>query len=195
VLDALFLAVAVASCNQGTTYDMRACRSAQDVAATAALQNALRAAVAEMRKRGLDPSPLNAAQHDWQSAKSATCTFEYDLYDGGTIAPLIALDCNLRMTQARTKRLESLRARLHADGAAPASQPVSPAAQSALAKLMSGYDQRIDAAARSVLAAAERAWTRYRDATCAVEGGACLTELDRERVAELEAGWVGEPFW
>jgi hypothetical protein len=80
-------------------------------------------------------------------------------------------------------------------GRAPAEQPVSPAADAELNRLYRLYRDRLTEAQRSALARAESAWIAYRDKACAIEGGACLTELENERVAELKAGWVGEDFW
>ncbi len=113
----------------------------------------------------------------------------------GTIAPQLGLECDVRMTRARAQHLSALSAALKAHGRAPAAQPVSPAADAALNRLYRLYRDRLTEAQRASLAKAESAWISYRDEACAIEGGACPTELANERVAELEAGWLGESFW
>lgn len=50
-------------------------------------------------------------------------------------------------------------------------------------------------AAKRDLVAAERVWITYRDRECALEGGACLTQLERARTGDLENTWLGETFW
>jgi uncharacterized protein YecT (DUF1311 family) len=77
----------------------------------------------------------------------------------------------------------------------PAPKPVSPATGAQLDSLYRAYLARLTAAQRTLLAGAQTAWAAYRDKACALEGGACLTDLEKERIAELEASWVGEAFW
>jgi uncharacterized protein YecT (DUF1311 family) len=198
ILAALFVngaARAQTACNQGTTYDMRMCWSKQDVAAVAKLQSTSVKLKAEFHKAGIDPTMLTAAQAAWVAARDKTCAFEYQLYLPGTIAPQLGVQCDVRMTRARAQRLAALLAALQTKGARPAELPVGAAADAELNRVYALYAARLTGAQRSALAAAELAWKAYRDKACALEGGECLTELERERVAELEASWVGEAFW
>jgi uncharacterized protein YecT (DUF1311 family) len=194
-LSAAGTARAQTACNQGTTYDIRSCWSKQDVAADSALQSTVVKATAALHKAGVDPALLAAAQAAWVTARDKSCTFEYELYLPGTIAPQLGVQCDVRMTRARTRRLAALLAALQTKGVRPAELPVGAAADAELNRLYALYAARLTGAQRSALAASERAWKAYRDKACALEGGRCLTELERERVAELEASWVGEAFW
>ena len=186
---------AQSACNQGTTYDMRTCWSKQDVAADAKLQSTSVKLKAALHKAGIDPAQLTAAQTAWAAARDKTCAFEYQLYLPGTIAPQLGVECDVRMTRARTQRLAALLAALQTKDAQPPELPVGAAADAELNRVYALYASRLTAAQRSALAAAELAWIGYRDKACALERGDCLTTLERERVAELEASWVGEAFW
>lgn len=181
-------------CNQGTTYDIRSCWSAKDNVAVAQLKSVYAAVQAEMRKLHADSAPLTSAQAAWVIARDKTCAFEYQLYLPGTIAPQLGVECDVRMTRARTKRLTLLLAALQ-NGVRPALRAVSPAAQDELDHVYSGYASRVTKSQRASLSAAQTAWLAYRDKACALEGGSCLTDLTKERTTELEASWVGESFW
>jgi uncharacterized protein YecT (DUF1311 family) len=191
----LAVAAATASCDRGTTYDMRTCWDKQSESAGAELKSAYAKVAARMRGWGLSAAPLSAVQTAWTSARDKTCSFEYELYLPGTIAPQIAVECSVRMTQSRTKRLDALLAALQTRDHVPAPKPVSPAAGAQLDSLYRGYLTRLTSSQRTSLAGAQTAWVVYRDKACALEGGACLTDLEKERIAELQASWVGEPFW
>ncbi len=198
VLAALFVSGTVraqSACNQGTTYDIRTCWSKQDVAADAKLQSAAVKLAAALQKAGIDPARFAASQAAWATARDKTCAFEYQLYLPGTIAPQVGVECDVRMTRARTQRLAALLAALQTKSARPPVLNVEPAADAKLTRVYALYVTRLTGAQRSALAAAEYAWKVYRDKACALERGSCLTELERERVAELEASWVGEAFW
>jgi len=198
VLAVLFVngaARAQGACNQGTTYDMRTCWSKQDVAADAKLQSTSLKVTAALHEAGIDPARFAAAQTAWTAARNKTCAFEYQLYLPGTIAPQLGVECDVRMTRARTQRLVALLVTLQIKGARPPELPIGSAAGAELNRVYALYSVRLTGAQRSALAAAELAWKVYRNKACALEGGRCLTELEPERVAELEASWVGEAFW
>ncbi len=175
---------------------MGTCWSKQDNAADAALQSASTKVTTALHKAGIDPAPHAAAQAAWATARDKTCAFEYQLYLPGTIAPQLGVECDVRMTRARTQRVAALLAALQTKAArAPPELPVNAAADAELNRIYGLYVTRLTPAQRSSLASAELAWINYRDKACALEGGRCLTELERERVAELQASWVGEAFW
>jgi uncharacterized protein YecT (DUF1311 family) len=174
---------------------MRTCWSKQDNAADLALQSASTKVMAALHKEGIGPAPYAAAQAAWTTARDKTCAFEYQLYLPGTIAPQLGVECDVRTTRARTQRLTALLAALQTKAARPPELPVDAAADAELNRVYRLYGERVTSAQRSALAAAELAWIGYRDKACALEGGRCLTELERERVAELQASWVGETFW
>ena len=176
--------------------DLDECWMHQAEAAQASLDRASAKLKAQLERFGIDATPFVAAQNAWASAREKTCDFEQSLEEGGSIAPMMYSECQARMTQARTVRVKRFAAALESSGEAPELDAVSPRAQNELARVYGLLlKQDLSAAAHSKLVSAERAWTAYRDDACAVEGGACLTELAKERTAELEAGWLGEPFW
>ncbi len=192
-----FFCVAATSdpCNQGTTYDMRTCWSEQDQAANDALKSAYARVVAALRQDGAETAPLADAQVAWDAARDKTCAFEYRQYLPGTIAPLLGVQCDTRMTQARTQRLIELRGALQSARGRAALQAVSPAAQAQLDRIYGLYLARLTADLRASLTSAQAAWLVYRERACAVEGGRCLSALANERLAELKASWMGEVFW
>jgi uncharacterized protein YecT (DUF1311 family) len=179
-------------CNSGTTYDMRACWSREDTAAGNELKAAYAAVVASYARAGRDSAPLAAAQKAWVRARDATCAFEYELYLPGTIAPQLGEECSFRMTRARTSHLTAL---LREHSGAPQPSLSSAAADAALDRFYHAYLARLAGAQRSSLAASQAAWSAYRDKACAVSGGSCARDLAKERVAELQQSWIGEPFW
>ncbi len=190
-LAVLLIAVAGNPCNQGTTYDMRTCRSKQSDAAFSELTATYAKVAAKFTKSGTGTVALTASQAAWVRARDKTCAFEYQLYLPGTIAPQLGVECDVRMTRARTQHLASLLAK----SPRAAEQPALPSADAALKRLYRDYLERLTRTQKSSLVASELAWSAYRDKACAIEGGSCLAELTNERVAELKASWVGEAFW
>jgi len=185
------LLAAAPECNQGTTYDIRECWDKQDAAAAAALASTYSAVQAAFRERGLDIEPLAQSQSAWTDARDKTCSFEYEQYLPGTIAPQLGTECDVRMTQARTGRLDTVLKQK----ARPREAPVAPATDAELNRIYRLYLERLSKSQAASFAAAQAAWTSYRDKWCAIEGGSCLAMLTNERIAELEASWLGEPFW
>lgn len=174
---------------------MRTCWSKQDNAADSDLRSASTKVTAALHEAAIDPAPFATVQAAWATARDKTCAFEYQLYLPGTIAPQLGVECDVRMTRARTQRVTALLAAVQTKAARPPEVPVDAAADAELNRIYALYVTRLTSAQRSSLAAAELAWINYRDKACALEGGRCLTELERERVAELQASWVGEAFW
>jgi uncharacterized protein YecT (DUF1311 family) len=195
MIHALVLAAAVERCDTGTTYDMRACWSRKDSAARDAMRDARRRVAAEMQRLGLATRTLSEIDAAWSTMREATCEFEYRHYLPGTIAPQLGTECDVRMTQARTRRLEGFLTVLQAHGTVSNPVPVSPQADRELNRVYRLYRAALGGEQRAAFASAELDWIAYRDKACALEGGACMTELTKDRVAELEASWIGEPFW
>lgn len=54
-------------------------------------------------------APLIAAQRKWVAARDPFCTAQSDQFSGGTIAPVIYVDCRVELTIRRTIWLEQLR--------------------------------------------------------------------------------------
>jgi uncharacterized protein YecT (DUF1311 family) len=183
------------TCNTGTTYDMRTCWDRKDGEAAAESLTRFAEVLTAMKRRGLDTTEIGNAEEAWVAARDETCAFEYGLYVGGTIAPQLGAECSVRMTRSRTARLTAYLAAFQRDAAPPQALAVSAAADAELNRVYGLLAARITPEQRAALARSERAWIAYRDQACAVERGSCLTDLADDRVAELQAEWVGEAFW
>jgi uncharacterized protein YecT (DUF1311 family) len=48
---------------------------------------------------------LREGERRWIAFREADCRYQYELYHGGTIAPLVELQCRLDLTKARAKEL------------------------------------------------------------------------------------------
>lgn len=189
----LLAAISTNPCSAAQTQsDLNVCWRAQAARAESELATTHANAVAQLRKRGVEPASLEAVERSWTAARDATCAFETALYQGGSIAPMMASECVDRMTRQRTRRLQAMLAMpaLPAKPIAPVSQP----AGAQLHRILTALDARIPAASRKALNSAESAWSAYLTKACTLEGDDCLTTLTRERAAELEAGWIGEPL-
>jgi uncharacterized protein YecT (DUF1311 family) len=188
---ALQLAAAAPQCNQGTTYDIRECWAKQDAAAAAELKSTYVAVETAFQKEGLSTESLAVSQDAWTNARDKTCAFEYNMYLPGTIAPQLGTECDLRMTQARTQHLAAwLKQKFH-----PPEQAGSTGVDTELNRIYKLYVARINSSQAKSLTNAQSAWSSYRNTWCAIAGGSCLTDLTNERIAELEASWIGEAFW
>lgn len=195
MIAALVLVAVVEQCNTGTTYDMRICWSQRADAAMAQMDTAQQRVVEELQKLRIDPTLFAEATAAWKSARETTCSFEYRQYLPGTIAPQLQDECEFRMTQARAQRLEALLASLRRRRAVATQAPISAGVDNELGRVYGLYRSRVAPELRAPLEASQGAWFTYRAKECALEGGACVAELAKERVAELEASWLGEPFW
>lgn len=191
LLLALQLAASAAQCNAGTTYDMRMCWGKESTAASAELKSTYAAVEASFRKKGLSTAPLAASQTAWANARDKMCAFEYEQYLPGTIAPQLGAECDVRMTRMRTEHL----AALLKQKVRPHDEPVAPSAAAELNRISRQYISRLKKSQAASLNAAQTAWVAYVYEWCAIAGGSCLTALTNERIAELKASWIGEPFW
>ncbi len=129
--------------------------------------------------------------------QNRTCAFAEVLYQGGSVAPMMSAECQAKLAQERSVRWQSLAATLRSQGRVAALAPVSRAVNANLNKFYALFLQQLKTslAARRALIASETAWIAYRDRACAIEGGECLTDLERERIVDLQGTWLGEVFW
>lgn len=191
VILAIQLIAAAPNCDQGTTYDMRQCWAKQEAGAAADLKLTYATLETSFAKQGLSTESLTVSQGAWETARDKMCAFESDLYSGGTIAPQLGTECDVRMTLARTQHLAALvKQKLY-----PPEQATSMSAATELTRIYKLYLTRINASQAASLRAASNAWGGYRTLWCSIAGGSCLTELTNERITELKASWIGEPFW
>ena len=177
-----------------TQLDLDRCWSARAKDADAQLNATYATVVAGLRALRIGTTALVGVQKAWITARDASCDFEESLYRGGSIAPMEGAMCVERMTQRRTQRLQAYLATMRAHRWKPV-ETVSATTDAELNRLYKLYLRQIDALQKEKLTVAELAWIRYRDRACALEGGACMTELDRDRTTDLKAAWIADPFW
>lgn len=104
-----------------SNYDMKYCAAEDLKKADAELNVAYKKALDEARKwyqstkgsPGNETMPdseavLRDAQRAWVSFRDANCKYQYQIYYGGTHAPLAHALCMVDMTRARTKELRQL---------------------------------------------------------------------------------------
>jgi uncharacterized protein YecT (DUF1311 family) len=192
-LVAIFMAAigAASPCSNGTTIDMQVCWSKRNAAASAELKTAYSEAIAHLRSSPRQATELEASQAAWLTVRAKTCSFQYQLYSGGSIAPQLFIECNETASRTRAAELSTFAKRT----AHASERPVSQVAAVRLSRMVRLYNERLNPPQRAQLAASQRAWMGYRDAWCALAGGTCETRLTEDRVNQLESTWVGETFW
>lgn len=104
-----------------SNYEMKVCAGEDFKKADAELNVAYNKAIAEARQlyRSTKATPgyenmpdseaiLRDAQRAWVSFRDANCKYQYQIYYGGTHAPLAQVLCMADMTKARVKELRQL---------------------------------------------------------------------------------------
>jgi uncharacterized protein YecT (DUF1311 family) len=147
-----------------------------------------------LRYRGEDPTPFLVANSLWRSQRDLTCEYQSEYGFGGTIETLVWDNCLIREDRARLDHLDKLLAALEDSKHSFTEESAPREALVELDRLYRLFRQHLSGVERSMLVASQTAWIAYRDNECVIEGGACLTELDRERIAELKE-CLCEPFW
>jgi uncharacterized protein YecT (DUF1311 family) len=193
----MLLALATNPCASAQTQaDLDVCWRDRAQQADVELNAAYKKAFADLHGMGLDPQPLAGVQLSWITARDKTCDFEESMNAGGTIAPMMYSECFDRMTRARTQRIEGFVATLKAGDDIKKAAPASRKVDAELNRVYGLLQKRdLTPAQSKALTTAELAWLAYRDKACKVEGNSCMDELETERVAEMEDGWLGEQFW
>jgi uncharacterized protein YecT (DUF1311 family) len=185
----LLICLGTTPCSNGTTIDMQVCWSKRNAEAASQLKTVYAQTLERFTSAGKSTAALRSSQSAWTAARDNTCSFEYRLYTGGSIAPQIAIECNDRADRARSAELAAASTKPRAE------QAVAQVSDVRLSRLLRLYNERLTPPQRAGLAAAQRAWISYRDSWCAIAGDACKTNLTDERVTELEDAWMGDPFW
>ena len=172
-----------------TQADANSCWYQQAEQADKVLNTTYNKVIAAMRSSHVDSAPLVGVQLAWIPARDKTCDYEQTLYDGGSIMPAIYEACVATMTEARTKRLESLLDLVDTGKLAP-SGPADANVDHELNRVYGILLKRTDAKERGKLVASEAAWLAYRDKACAIEGPGCSTQLEQERIEVLKSSWL-----
>ncbi|MER3432720.1 MAG: hypothetical protein C4288_04640 [Leptolyngbya sp. ERB_1_1] len=92
--------------NPQTQFDMNLCASESARTADRQLNLAYQKAIAKFKGTPQE-NQLATAQSAWIKFRDADCAFERDRFKGGSIAPMVYAGCVTRLTQQRTKELES----------------------------------------------------------------------------------------
>jgi uncharacterized protein YecT (DUF1311 family) len=98
-----------AACQQKaeTTPDNAQCFVAEFARQDAALNRTWKATLARLPV--VEHEPLTIAQRKWVADRDPFCTAQSDQFSGGTIAPVVYVDCRVELTIRRAIWLEQLR--------------------------------------------------------------------------------------
>jgi uncharacterized protein YecT (DUF1311 family) len=107
------LAQAPDPCLGPTTAEMRSCAAQRLRAAESEMERYLEGA----RRLARPPSALDSAQAAWAAYRDQACGAAAGQFEGGSLQPVVALDCRLRLSRERT--LELWRAYLAEQGDLP----------------------------------------------------------------------------
>jgi uncharacterized protein YecT (DUF1311 family) len=88
-------------CAGPTTAESRLCTAEKLRAAEADMRRYLEAA----RRSARPPATLDSAQAAWTGYRDLACRGAAGQYDGGSLQPVVALDCRLRLTRERVLEL------------------------------------------------------------------------------------------
>ena|SRR4028118_275642 len=91
--------------NPQTTMDMRMCAGSEAQAADRQLNQVYQQLIGKLG--GQQKERLTTAQLAWINFRDRTCAYEQGRFEGGTFAPVANASCLARVTQQRTKDLES----------------------------------------------------------------------------------------
>ena len=134
---------------------------------------------------------LTRSQARWQTFIDATCRFYGSMVEGGSIQPMIVGGCYRDITASRTAWLKGFVAR-HGHIRNPIA--VDPKVDAALTTYYGKLANAILPAQKPLLLHAEQAWIAFRDATCPLQGGTCIMEMERAQLTVLKNSWIAEPL-
>jgi len=103
-LPSVLMAQSIACDPEGPQQAMNACAIGDFEAADAALNAAYKRAMAVAKDMGVD-TQLRAAQRAWIPYRDAACATDADIFEGGSLRPLILYTCLAALTQERTRHL------------------------------------------------------------------------------------------
>jgi len=94
-----------ADCPGQTQSDLNMCAGAAFRAADAALNTSYKAILGRLKQNDGTRNKLVAAQRAWLGFRDAECAFAAAGVQGGSIAPMIELNCRADLTKSRQKDL------------------------------------------------------------------------------------------
>ncbi len=133
---------------------------------------------------------LHATELRWHEARTSACNFAYEMYAGGTIAPMLFSRCNADAALARIRDIG-----LFTGLPSPTAATPNPQVQAEHERIYGLLELLVTPHERDLLANSERAFMRYRDVACSQAKDGCATALTRTRTQQLKDSWLAEPFW
>jgi uncharacterized protein YecT (DUF1311 family) len=156
-----------------------------DSCAQAAQQRADRDERAALAALAARPRTARLSEGLWREERRRTCDYFYDAYRDGSMAPMLYSQCLAHSAEARIRDLHALRSGFpRGDGAKAIAEERH--VYGLLELLLTPHQ-------RSLLAASERAWLRYRRALCGSNAD-CAAQVATFRTQELKDSWLGDPF-
>jgi uncharacterized protein YecT (DUF1311 family) len=94
-----------AQCQGVTQSEMNACAGQELRIADAALNASYSAILQRLKQNAGARNKLLTAERAWMAFRDAECAFVTSGVDGGSIAPMVGLDCRANLTRRRQKDL------------------------------------------------------------------------------------------
>gem|GEM_PF-6114454 len=161
-----------------TTIDLDACAGRRREAADLALQSALR----------LHPIPP-ALLATWRAMQQSTCDDLVGvLLEGGSIRNMVETSCEARLAQEFAQTLGERRY-------PPAHSSLYHVLRAEEAFAISYRRQLANDRERALFDRAQADWIRFESLADTSFGRRTSSRLANERIADLQASWIGERFW
>ncbi len=133
---------------------------------------------------------LHLSELRWHDARRSACNFSYEMYAGGSIAPMLFSRCNTDAAAARARDISLFTGLPNPIAAIPDRR-----VQAEHERVYGLLEVLITPHERDLLADSERAFVRYRKTACSHAKNGCATALTRTRTQQLKDSWMAEPFW
>jgi len=93
-------------CQQAyTTIEVNQCAQQELLSAEKKMQRYLAQSIAQFRDDSLVAESIEQAQHAWLAYRKTHCDSVYNQWRGGTIRTVMAIACETKLTQQRTREL------------------------------------------------------------------------------------------
>jgi len=133
---------------------------------------------------------LHLSEVRWREARTSACNYVYESYKDGSMASMLFSQCNADASLARVRDIRLFTGLANPKGAIP-----DPHVQAEHERVYGLLELLVTPSERTLLAASERAFLRYRETACSHAKDACATELTKTRTQQLKDSWLAEKFW
>ncbi|MGC2129665.1 MAG: lysozyme inhibitor LprI family protein [Candidatus Aquilonibacter sp.] len=133
---------------------------------------------------------LHLSELRWRQARTSACNFAYEMYAGGSIAPMLFSECNADAALARIRDIGLFVGLPNPAGAIP-----DPRVQAEHERIYGLLELLVSPRERDLLADSERAFMQYRDVACSHAKNGCATALTLTRTQEIKDSWLADKFW